>query len=196
MECGLTTSRGHGSALEIQSLGLSLPASTLLDLEHVASEAPAFRRERRSHIFSASCHEDVDYRCNRGRDQHNNYNQAWASISREEPEHLSSVAGCQECQQRVPYNSAQGKREEKSFHGIFHRACDEEKWKQGHWRRQKGGNRNRAESPSAETSPDLLERRGRELAFERFLSSLSGNPIGYIGSNHRTNRRHRRIVKP
>src|ERR1700676_2925015 len=38
--CVLSTSRGHGSALEIHRLGLSPPAATLFDLEYVASQVP------------------------------------------------------------------------------------------------------------------------------------------------------------
>ena len=86
--------------------------------------------------ISTFCCEDVNESCDRGRDQHNNYyDEAWVLISRDEPEHLPSIARRQECQQRVPDNSTQRKGEDKTFRGIFHRARGEKKWNQGSWRR-------------------------------------------------------------
>ena len=43
--------------------------------------------------------------------------------------------------------------------------------------------------PTPEYPVNLLERPGRELAFERFLSSFARKPVGDVATDHRTNRR-------
>ena len=61
---------------------------------------------------------------------------------------------------------------------------------------QQGSDGDRPKAQRPKYPVNLLERPGRELAFEGFLSSFASKPVGDVATAHRTNRRHQGVVKP
>src|SRR6185369_1303717 len=118
------------------------------------------------------------------------------SVLRDEGEYLSSIAGFQECQQRVPENSSQSESEQEFSHGILHCARGEQKWQHGHRWRQHGGDGDGAQAPTLEGLVDLLQPPRCEPARECFLSAFASKPIRDETPYHRTGGRHRSVIKP
>ncbi len=96
----------------------------------------------------------------------------------------------------VSGDSPERERRQEFSYRILHGAGRKQKWHHGHGRGQQSGDDNSAESPSLEDLANFVHFPAREPAFERCFPPFARQPVRDKASDHRTRRRHQRVIKP
>src|SRR4029077_20262498 len=99
--------------------------------------------------------ESPDRRCNQ---PENGDKDGMSELRHDRHEHLPTIMGCQERQERVPDNSSDRQRQQELSNGVLHCACGKEKWNHGRRRWQQGGDGDSCKAPTPEYPVNLLER--------------------------------------
>ena len=99
-------------------------------------------------------------------------------VLRDENEYFSSITRCEECQKRVPDNSANSEREQEFSHWVLHGTGAKQEWKHGHRCGSKAGIAKRQKTPELFNWLALIsiQAEGRQRAEASELMSRHNSP--------------------